>query len=216
MRKVVLPTFIIVATALLILRLFYLQIINDSFKLKSENNAIKIKYDYPERGYIYDRHGALLVANQPSYDIMVVPRDIKKLDTLEFCQLLDISKERFLKTIAKAKVYSPRLPSVFLPQLNKLEFAAFQEKIRKFEGFYIQKRSLRDYQVHFGANVFGFITQVNENLIKKNPYYNSGDLIGRQGVEESYENTLRGGERSKIYPQRQIQPRNWLLQRGQI
>ena len=83
MRKVVLPTFIIVATALLILRLFYLQIINDSFKLKSENNAIKIKYDYPERGYIYDRHGALLVANQPSYDIMVVPRDIKKLDTDE-------------------------------------------------------------------------------------------------------------------------------------
>ena len=192
MRKVVLPTFIIVATALLILRLFYLQIINDSFKLKSENNAIKIKYDYPERGYIYDRNGTLLVANQPSYDIMVVPRDIKKLDTLEFCQLLDITKERFLKTIAKAKVYSPRLPSVFLPQLNKLEFAAFQEKIRKFEGFYIQKRSLRDYQVHFGANVFGFITQVNENLIKKNPYYNSGDLIGRQGVEESYENTLRG------------------------
>ena len=192
MRKVVLPTFIIVATALLILRLFYLQIIDDSFKLKSENNAIKIKYDYPERGYIYDRHGALLVANQPSYDIMVVPRDIKNLDTLEFCQLLDISNEQFLKTIAKAKVYSPRLPSVFLPQLNKLEFAAFQEKIRKFEGFYIQKRSLRDYQVHFGANVFGFITQVNENLIKKNPYYNSGDLIGRQGVEESYENTLRG------------------------
>ena len=192
MRKVVLPTFIIVATALLILRLFYLQIIDDSFKLKSENNAIKIKYDYPERGYIYDRNGTLLVANQPSYDIMVVPRDIKNLDTLEFCQLLDISKEQFLKTIAKAKVYSPRLPSVFLPQLNKLEFAAFQEKIRKFEGFYIQKRSLRDYQVHFGANVFGFITQVNENLIKKNPYYNSGDLIGRQGVEESYENTLRG------------------------
>ena len=192
MRKVVLPTFIIVATALLILRLFYLQIIDDSFKLKSENNAIKIKYDYPERGYIYDRNGTLLVANQPSYDIMVVPRDIKNLDTIEFCQLLDISKEQFLKTIAKAKVYSPRLPSVFLPQLNKLEFAAFQEKIRKFEGFYIQKRSLRDYQVHFGANVFGFITQVNENLIKKNPYYNSGDLIGRQGVEESYENTLRG------------------------
>lgn len=192
MRKVVLPTFIIVSTALLILRLFYLQVINDSFKLKSENNAIKIKYDYPERGYIYDRNGTLLVANQPSYDIMVVPRDIKNLDTLEFCQLLDITKEQFLKTIAKAKVYSPRLPSVFLPQLNKLEFAAFQEKIRKFEGFYIQKRSLRDYQVHFGANVFGFITQVNENLIKKNPYYNSGDLIGRQGVEESYENILRG------------------------
>lgn len=192
MRKVLLPTLIIIAASLLVLRLFYLQIIDDSFKLKSDNNAIKIKYDYPERGYIYDRNCKLLVANQPSYDIMVIPRDIKNLDTLEFCQLLDITKDYFLKKIAKAKVYSPRLPSVFLPQLNKSEFAAFQEKIRKFEGFYFQKRSLRDYQVDCGANVFGFITQVNDKLIEKNPYYNSGDLIGKQGVEESYEDILRG------------------------
>ncbi|WP_304196567.1 penicillin-binding protein 2 [Flavobacterium alvei] len=192
MRKVLLPSMIIIAASLLVLRLFYLQVINDSFKLKSDNNAIKIQYDYPERGYIYDRNGKLLVANQPSYDIMVIPRDIKNLDTLEFCQLLAISKEDFLEKIAKAKVYSPRLPSVFLAQLNKSEFAAFQEKIRKFEGFYFQKRSLRDYQVNFGANIFGFITQVSENLIAKNPYYNSGDLIGKQGVEESYEEVLRG------------------------
>lgn len=192
MRKVLLPTVIIIGSILLILRLFYLQIIDDSFKLKSDNNAIKIQYDYPERGYIYDRNGKLLVANQPSYDIMVIPKDIKNLDTLEFCHLLNISKADFIKIVHKAKVYSPRLPSVFLPQLNKLEYAAFQEKIRKFEGFYIQKRSLRDYQVKFGANVFGFITQVNERTILKNPYYKSGDLIGKQGVEESYENILRG------------------------
>ena len=192
MRKAFLPSLIIIGTILLLIRLFYLQVINDSFKLKSENNAIKIKYDYPERGYIYDRHGKLLVANQPSYDIMVIPREIKKIDTLEFCLLLKISKADFIKIINKAKIYSPRLPSVFLPQLNKLEYAAFQEKIRKFEGFYIQKRSLRDYQVKFGANVFGFITQVNEKLVAKNPYYNSGDLIGKQGVEESYEEVLRG------------------------
>jgi len=192
MRKVLLPTIIIIATILLILRLFYLQIIDDSFKLKSDNNAIKIQYDYPERGYIYDRHGKLLVANQPSYDIMVIPKDLKNIDTLEFCHLLNITKADYIKIIAKAKVYSPRLPSVFLPQLNKLEFAAFQEKIRKFEGFYIQKRSLRDYQVAFGANIFGFITQANEKTVKQNPYYNSGDLLGKQGVEESYENTLRG------------------------
>ncbi|WP_396167970.1 penicillin-binding protein 2 [Flavobacterium sp.] len=192
MRKVLLPSMIIIAASLLVLRLFYLQVINDSFKLKSDNNAIKIQYDYPERGYIYDRNGKLLVANQPSYDIMVIPRDIKNLDTLDFCQLLVISKEDFIKKIEKAKVYSPRLPSVFLAQLNKSEFAAFQEKIRKFEGFYFQKRSLRDYQVNFGANIFGFITQVNDKLIEKNPYYNSGDLIGKQGVEESYEEILRG------------------------
>lgn len=192
MRKLLLPSLIIVAASLLVIRIFYLQIIDDSFKLKSENNAIKIKYDYPERGYIYDRNGKLLVANQASYDIMVIPRDIKNIDTLEFCQLLDITKEDFIKRLAKAKIYSPRLPSVFLPQLNKTEFAAFQEKIRKFEGFYFQKRSLRDYEVDYGANVFGFITQVNEKLVAKNPYYNSGDLIGRQGVEESYEDILRG------------------------
>ena len=192
MRKALLPIIIIVATSLLLIRVFYLQVVNDTFKLKSDNNAIKIKYDYPERGYIYDRYGKLLVANQPSYDIMIIPRDLKKIDTTEFCLLLNITKAYFDERMAKAKIYSPRLPSVFLPQLNKLEYAAFQEKIRKFEGFYIQKRSLRDYQVSVGANVFGFITQASEREIEKNPYYNSGDLIGKQGVEESYEITLRG------------------------
>jgi penicillin-binding protein 2 len=192
MRKALFPTIIIIATIFIVIRLFYLQIIDETLKLKSDNNAIKIKYDYPERGYIYDRFGKLLVANQPSYDIMVIPKDVKNIDTTEFCKLLNITKLEFEKKIAKAKVYSPRLPSVFLPQLNKLEYAAFQEKQRKFNGFYIQKRSLRDYQVDCGANVFGFITQVNENIINKNKYYNSGDLIGKQGVEESYEEVLRG------------------------
>ena len=192
MRKALLPLIIIIATSLLLIRIFYLQVVNDTFKLQSENNAIKIKYDYPERGYIYDRYGKLLVANQPSYDIMVIPREIKQIDTAEFCLLLNITKEFFDERMAKAKVYSPRLPSVFLPQLNKLEYAAFQEKIRKFDGFYIQKRSLRDYQISAGANVFGFIRQVSEKEVAKNPYYNSGDLIGKQGVEESYEKILRG------------------------
>lgn len=192
MRKVLLPTVIFISTILLVLRLFYLQVIDDTLKLKSDNNAIKIAYDYPERGYIYDRNGKLLVANQPSYDIMVIPKDIKDIDTTEFCSLLKITKEDFIKKIAKAKVYSPRLPSVFLSQLNKKEYAAFQEIQRKFVGFYIQKRALRDYQVAYGANVFGFITQVNDKIIEKNKYYNSGDLIGRQGVEESYEDFLRG------------------------
>jgi len=192
MRKILLPALVIITASLLLIRLFYLQIIDDSFKLQSENNAIKINYTYPERGYIYDRNGKLLVANQPSYDIMVVPRDVKNIDTLEFCKLLNITKEDFTKKIAKARVYSPLLPSVFLSQLNKLEYAAFQEKLRRFNGFYIQKRSLRDYQVNYGANVFGFITQVNEKIIEDNPYYKGGDLIGKQGVEQEYEEILRG------------------------
>lgn len=192
MRKILLPVLIVIAALLIMARLFYLQILDDSYIKKSDNNAIKIKYEYPERGYIYDRSGQLLVANQPSYDIMVTPKDVKNIDTLEFCNLLNISKEEFIKKIEKARVYSPMLPSVFIAQLNKMEFAAFQEKIRKFSGFEILKRSLRDYQVNVGANIFGYITQVNDNIIKKKPYYKSGDLIGMQGVEQMYEEVLRG------------------------
>ncbi len=192
MRKALLPAVIITTSIILIVRIFYLQVIDETLKLKSENNAIKKVFDFPERGYIYDRNGKLLVANQPSYDIMVIPREIKNIDTTEFCSLLRISKVDFIKKVEKAKVYSPILPSVFLSQLNKAEYAAFQEKERKFEGFYTQKRSLRDYQVNFGANIFGFITQVNEGILKKNKYYNSGDLIGKQGVEQQYEEILRG------------------------
>lgn len=192
MRKVLFPTVVLISTILILIRLFYLQIIDDTLKLKSDNNAIKIIYDYPERGYIYDRNGKLLVANQPSYDIMVTPKDVKNIDTTELCTLLSITRHDFDRLIAKAKVYSPRLPSVFLAQLNKKEYAAFQEKQRKFPGFEIVKRSLRDYQVNVGANVFGFITQASERTIEENPYYNSGDLIGKQGVEQEYEKTLRG------------------------
>lgn len=192
MRKAVLPAVIIIASLILIVRIFYLQVIDENLKLQSENNAIKRVFDFPERGYIYDRNGKLLVANQPSYDIMVVPREIKDIDTTEFCNLLHITKEFFIKKIKKANVYSPILPSVFLSQLNKAEYAAFQEKERKFEGFYTQKRSLRDYQVKEGANIFGFITQVNEAILNKKKYYNSGDLIGKQGVEQQYEEILRG------------------------
>lgn len=192
MRKVLLPTIIIVSALLILARLFYLQIIDESLKLKSDNNAIKILYEYPERGYIYDRNGTLIVANQPSYDIMVTPKDVKNIDTLELCRLLNITKVDFIRIVEKARVYSPRLPSVFLPQLNKREYAAFQEKQRKFQGFEIVKRSLRDYQTTAGSNIFGFITQVNDRIIADNSYYRSGDLIGRQGVEEEYENVLRG------------------------
>ena len=192
MRKGLLPAIIIISAVIILARIFYLQVVDENLKLQAENNAIKKVFDFPERGYIYDRNGKLLVANQPSYDIMVVPREIKNIDTLGFCNLLGITKEYFIKQIEKAKVYSPRLPSVFLSQLNKREYAGFQEKERKFEGFYVQKRALRDYQVNYGANIFGFITQVNQGIIEKNPYYNSGDLIGKQGVEQEYEETLRG------------------------
>ncbi|MTG97095.1 MULTISPECIES: penicillin-binding protein 2 [Myroides] len=194
MRKFLLPLIITVVTIVILSRLFYLQIIDDTYIKKSENNALKIVYEYPERGYIFDRNGKLLVANQPSYDIMVIPREVTNIDTLALCKLLDVTKEEFDSKLSKATIYSPRLPSIFLPQLSKAEYAAFQEKIRHFNGFYIQKRSLRDYQVNHGANIFGYIRQVNDLNIKSNPYYRPGDLIGIQGVEEQYEEVLRGSK----------------------
>jgi penicillin-binding protein 2 len=193
MRKLLLPIIIISATLLIIARLFYLQIVDDSWIKKSDNNAYKIKYEYPERGYIYDRSGKLLVANQPSYDIMVTPNDVPEdIDIDELCRLLSVDRAYYDARMEKAVKYSRLLPSIFLPQLSKREFAAFQEKIRRFKGFDIVKRSLRDYQVSVASNVFGYIQQVNDAIIQKHPYYRSGDLIGRQGVEEVYEEILRG------------------------
>ena len=144
MRKILLLSIVIITGLVFIGRLFYLQIYDTSFQKLSENNAINIIYDYPQRGYMFDRNGVLLVSNQPSYDVMVIPREVKPLDTLEFCDLLKISKEDFTTILKKARAYSPRIPSPFIPQLNKEEYAYLSEKMHKYEGFYIQKRSLRD------------------------------------------------------------------------
>ena len=192
MRQYLLSLFIFLSGLIFIGRLFYLQIYSyDEYNLY-DDNAIRKVIDFPKRGYVYDRNGLLLVDNQPSYDVMFIPREVKPFDTLEFCELLNIKKETFISMYNKAYAYSPRLPSVFIPQLTKEDFAALQEKMRKFQGFYIQKRSLRHYQTFIGANVLGDIGEVNNAIIEKNPYYNMGDLIGKQGVEKSYELTLRG------------------------
>ena len=192
MRKLLLLVIVLITGVVFAGRLFYLQIYDTSFQALSENNAVKVIYDYPQRGYIFDRNGELLVANQPSYDVMVIPREVKPLDTLEFCKLLKLSKDEFKRVLEKARIYSPRLPSVVIPQLTKGEYAYLSEKMYKYEGFYIQKRSLRDYKIDHSANVLGYIREVDDRIIKKNPYYQMGELIGAQGVENQYEEVLRG------------------------
>src|SRR5699024_7942333 len=192
MRKVLLIILTLFTSLVFLGRLYYLQIHISSFQINSENNAIQVIYDYPQRGYIFDRNNKLIVSNQPSYDVMVIPNDVRNLDTLELCSLLKINKEDLEKSLARAKVYSPRLASVVVPQLNKNEYAYLAEKMRKFHGFYIQKRALRDYQIKNAANVLGYIAQVNQDKVNNDPYYQSGDLIGRQGIESQYEEVLRG------------------------
>ena len=192
MRKLLLISIVIITGIVFVSRLFYLQIYDTSFQKLSENNAVKTEFIYPQRGYIFDRNGKLLVANQPSYDVMVIPRNVKNLDTLEICELLKIPTEEFTEILKKSWVYSPRLPSVVIPQLTKGEYAYISEKMYKYEGFYIQKRSLRDYQVTNSSNVLGYIAEVNNQTISDNPYYQMGDLMGKQGVEKQYEDVLRG------------------------
>ncbi len=192
MRKALLYILVIVTTIVFVGRLFYLQIYDESFKHQSENNAYKRILISPQRGHVYDRNQQLLVANQPSYDVMVVPRNIKNLDSISLCKLLSIDKAYLKKQLKRAIHYSPRLPSIVLGQLSKVEYASLQEKIRKFKGFYIEKRSVREYQTTIGANVLGYIAEVTPQKIAKDNYYKLGDLYGKAGVEKSYESILRG------------------------
>jgi len=192
MRKILLSALVILIGLLFLSRLSYLQIFSFSKDQVLEDPAIKAIYDYPERGYIYDRNDDLLVGNDPAYDVMVIPREVKALDTLEFCNLLGIDQEKFKEKLRKSRIYSPRLPSVLVPQLSKQDYARLQEKMRKYTGFYIQKRSLRYYDTPSAANVLGYISEVNEGDLANNKYYVQGELKGRTGVERFYEKTLRG------------------------
>ena len=192
MRKSLLPILVLSVGIIFIGRLFYLQIYStDNYDIY-EDNAIRKVFTYPKRGYIYDRNKTLLVSNQPSYDVMIIPREVRQLDTLEFCDLLKISKEYFINKYKSTSKYSTRIPSVFLPHLSKEDYGYLSEKIRKYKGFYIQKRNLREYNTTIGANVLGYVAEVNRKNILNDNYYLKGDIIGKQGVEKSYEKYLRG------------------------
>ncbi|MGO1751563.1 MAG: penicillin-binding protein 2 [Psychroflexus sp.] len=191
--KKLLPLVLVSFSVIIFLtRLFYIQMIDDSYGDVSQNIAIRKVYDYPQRGYIFDRNGKLLVGNQPAYDVMIVPNDVKEFDTLALADLLNLTPERLKDRIENAIIYSPRLASVVTPQLTKDEYAYVQESMYKYAGFYIQKRSLRDYNVSHSANILGYIAEANQRDIKKNAYYQSGDFIGRRGVEQQYEDLLKG------------------------
>ena len=200
MRKYLFFLLVVFTGLIISARLFYLQVLDTSSQISSQNNAVKKVFDYPQRGFIFDRNGELLVSNQPSYDVMVIPKNVDSLTPdlkSEFCELLKITEEKYDKILKKAIIYSPRLPSVVVSQFTKDEYAFLSEKMWKYKGFYIQKRSLREYQVSNAANVFGYIAEVNKTIIDKNPYYQMGDLIGKAGVEMEYEEILRGKKRGK-------------------
>ncbi len=201
MRKLLLAGLTLIISVVFIVRLLQLQVLNTSYQKLSDNNAILTISEYPERGFIYDRNGKLLVANQAAYDVMIIPENVIPFDTLAFCALVNVSKNTLIKNLKKARQFSKRLPSVVVNQLSKEAYAKLQEQMWKYEGFFIQKKSLRDYQINFGANILGYVSEVSNNDIKKDEYYQPGELIGRQGIEKSYEKELRG-EKGKRFLQK--------------
>ena len=182
-----------------IIRLFTIQLLSDDFKKNADSNAFLKKIDYPSRGAIYDRNGKLMVYNQPSYDIMVVMNEAKgHIDTLELCNALGISKEYFVKRMDDIKDrnknpgYSRFTEQLFMTQLSDKEFSVFREKMFRFPGFYVQKRSIRQYTYPYAAHVLGDIGEVSVSDIEEDNYYQPGDYIGKLGVEKYYEKELRG------------------------
>lgn len=197
-RRYVIGGAVIVLVLVFIIRLFILQIVDSDYKAWADSNAFLKKTLYPSRGMIYDRNGQLLVYNQPAYDVMLIMREVQPFDTLDFCRVLGITREQFVKRIADIKNrrlnpgYSSYVPQVFMNQLSAQEYGVLQEKLYKFPGFYIQNRTIREYEYPNAANVLGSIGEVNRKDIERDDYYVQGDYSGRTGVERSYENVLRG------------------------
>lgn len=203
-RKYVLGGVVFFVILAYILRLFSLQFMNEDYKKNADSNALLKRIQFPARGSISDRNGKLLVYNQPSYDIMVVVNEAKCVDTLDLCRSLGITPEWYKKRLEEIKDptknpgYSDYTQQIFMSQLSAEEFSSFQEKLFRFPGFYVQKRSIRQYTNSHAAHLLGDVGEVGPHDIENDDYYQSGDYIGKQGVERSYERELRGVKGTEI------------------
>jgi len=198
-RKYIIISLIVVASVILLVRLFVIQVLKDTYRLSADNNVLRYVTQYPARGLIYDRNKKLIVFNQAAYDLMVVPAQVTDIDTSEFCTLLQISKKSFRERMNAALEYSRRAPSAFLTQISAETYARLQEKMFLYPGFYVQPRTLRKYSRPVAAHLLGYVSEVDESVVENEPYYRAGDYIGKLGIEEAYEKELRGRRGVKIY-----------------
>lgn len=191
-RKNTLIAMFVLMGVVFLARLFYLQIIDDSSVLYANRNALRYIIQHPARGIIYDRNGKLMSYNEATYDLMVVPNQVDQLDTADLCRILGLTPEEVRKRLEKATAYSRFSSSIFEKQISNDVYGYLEEKMYKFQGFYVQSRTLRKYPVPAAAHTLGYIGEVNDAVIAKNPYYKPGDYIGVSGIEKSYEELLRG------------------------
>lgn len=200
-RKYILGGIAVAVVIIYLIRLFSLQLMSDDYKKNADSNAFRKEIQYPSRGLILDRKGRLLVYNESSYNIMVVMNDQRGIDTLDFCQTVGITKDFYIKRMEeiKSKIsYSRYTPQLFMSQIPAEEFSVFREKLFRFKGFSVEKRSVRHYTTGLGAHLLGDVGEVNDKDIANDDYYQSGDFIGKLGVERSYEKELRGEKGMRI------------------
>ncbi len=193
-RKYILQFIIVGVGIIYLLKLLWLQIIDDTFKDEALQNSIQRITVYPYRGVIFDRNGKMLVANTPVFDINVIPKDAKIADTAAFCKLFSLSVQEVRAKLKEARTYSKVKPSTFLPTLSTQDWAYIQDKIVDYPGFYVQARSVRNYPYKCMANALGYIGEVSKERIELlgKDNYKAGDYIGISGIEEIYEKQLRG------------------------
>lgn len=196
-RQFIIGGIFILIAIIYICRLFYLQVVDNSYAAAARNNAFRERTEYPVRGYIYDRKGRLLLFNDPAYDLMVVPRNITSCDTQAMCSILQIDTAGFIKRMKKAK-QTPKKESYFEKQISSETYAKLQEKMYRFPGFFIQKRTIRRYPKKIAAHLLGYIGEVSKAQAEKDHYYKEGDYIGISGIEKAYEKALRGVKGTRI------------------
>ena len=191
-RKYVLVAAVVLICIVFVLRLFWIQVVDDSWTARAADISERKITVFPSRGLILDRDGGLLVANTPVYDIMVVPREVKNLDTLGLSQLLNVPMDQVRERLRKASEYSVWKPSEFEKQITAEQYAAVSVHLYKYPGFYGQSRTLRTYPPHLAAHMLGYLSEVSARKVEQDPYYKPGDVIGVGGLESYYEKDLRG------------------------
>ena len=193
-RSIVIRMMIIFTAIIFAIRLFYIQIVEEDYKIAAENNVVQKTIEYPFRGLIYDTNDSLVVYNSPVYDLMVVPKEAEVKDTARFCEMLGITKEDFNSKFNKAASYSSILASKFEGQLADTVFAKVQDQLINYPGFYVLPRTVRSYNTNSLANVLGYVGEVSRRDLNRDTanYYRQGDYIGLSGVEKKYESDLRG------------------------
>jgi len=201
-RKNILIMGVLAIALIFLIKLFNLQVIDQEYKITASNNAFRYDILYPARGLILDRNGKILVSNISSHDIIITPIEVREFDTLDLCNIFHLEIANVRAKLKEYHLYRRRIgyqSFPFVKQISAQEYSYFHEKAYKFPGFSAISRTTRYYPFNAGGNLLGYITEADTSFLRRNPSYKIGDYIGRTGIEQSYEQILKGKKGYNIY-----------------